>query len=49
VADELHRQSLLGFVAPEADAKLHTLVVRLKDASMRPRAWRSYQAPRPHN
>jgi Ca-activated chloride channel family protein len=49
VADELHRQYLLGFVAPEADGKLHTLEVRLKDASMRPRARRSYQAPRPHN
>ena len=46
VADELHRQYLLGFAAPEADGKLHTLEVRLKTASMTPRARRSYQAPK---
>jgi Ca-activated chloride channel family protein len=46
VADELHRQYLLGFAAPEADGRLHALEVRLKDASMTPRARRSYQAPR---
>ena len=46
VADELHRQYLLGFVAPEADGRLHTLEVRLKDPSMRPRARRTYEAPR---
>jgi Ca-activated chloride channel family protein len=46
VADELHRQYLLGFVAPEADGRLHSLEVRLKNASMRPRARRSYHAPR---
>jgi Ca-activated chloride channel family protein len=45
VADELHRQYLIGFAAPEADGRLHTLEVRVKDPSMRPRARRSYQAP----
>jgi VWFA-related protein len=47
VADELHHQYLLGFVAPEADGQQHLLDVEVHDVSMRPRARRSYQAPRP--
>ncbi len=47
VADELHRQYLLGFVAPEADGELHELEVRVRDTTMRPRARRTYLAPRP--
>jgi Ca-activated chloride channel family protein len=46
VADELHRQYLLGFVPPEADGKVHHLEVRLDDPSFKPRARQSYQAPR---
>lgn len=46
VADELHRQYLLGFVAPDADGKAHRLEVRVTDPTMHPRARQSYQAPR---
>ena len=49
VADELHRQYLLGYVAPEADGKLHHIEVRLTDASLHARARRSYVAPRPRS
>jgi Ca-activated chloride channel family protein len=45
VADELHRQYLLGFTAPEADGKLHKVQVRLKDPRMIARARQTYQAP----
>jgi Ca-activated chloride channel family protein len=45
VADELHRQYLLGFAAPDADGRIHRLEVRVKDPTMHPRARRTYQAP----
>jgi VWFA-related protein len=47
VADELHRQYLLGFHPPEADGKLHELEVRIDQPGVSVRARRSYQAPRP--
>ena len=45
IADELHRQYLLGYLAPEADGAVHRIDVRVKD-SLHVRARRSYQAPR---
>jgi Ca-activated chloride channel family protein len=47
IADELHRQYLLGFVAPENDGKIHKIEVRVKKAGLAVRARNSYQAPRP--
>jgi VWFA-related protein len=46
VADELHRQYVVGFAPPEADGALHQLEVRVRDRGMTPRARRSYLAPR---
>jgi Ca-activated chloride channel family protein len=46
VADELHQQYLIGFIAPEHDGKLHQLEVRLKTSNYVARTRRSYQAPR---
>lgn len=47
VADELHRQYLLGYAAPENDGRVHTIEVRAADGALTVRARRSYQAPRP--
>ncbi len=46
VADELHRQYLLGFVPQKLDGKMHDLEVRLKRDGMTARARQSYLAPR---
>jgi Ca-activated chloride channel family protein len=46
VADELHRQYVLGFVPPAADGKLHRLEVKVKKDDMRPRARKNYLAPK---
>jgi Ca-activated chloride channel family protein len=46
VADELHRQYLVGFPPPESDGALHQLEVRVSDRGMTPKARRSYLAPR---
>ncbi len=46
VADELHRQYLLGFVAPEADGRLHQITVNVKRPGVLSRARRNYLAPR---
>ena len=46
VADELHRQYLLGFTAPEADGRLHQIAVNVKRAGVISRARHSYMAPR---
>ena len=45
VADELHRQYLLGYAAPEDDGRVHTIEVKAADGSLKVRARRSYQAP----
>lgn len=45
VADELHRQYLLGYVPPENDGRIHQIEVRTKDSSLKVRARKSYQAP----
>jgi Ca-activated chloride channel homolog len=46
VADELHRQYLLGFTAPELDGKLHTIEVRVTGPGLTVRARHSYLASR---
>ena len=46
VADELHRQYLLGFVAPASDGRLHRLEVRVKRPGVQVKARKSYMAPR---
>lgn len=45
VADELHRQYLLGFAPPERDGKVHRIEVRVRPRGMTPRARRDYVAP----
>ena len=44
VAEELHRQYLLGFSAPRLDGKVHKLDVHVRQASMTARARKSYVA-----
>jgi len=46
VADELHRQYLLAFVAPERDGALHHLEVRVHRSDVSLRARSGYVAPR---
>ena len=46
IADELHRQYLIGFVAPENDGKIHKIDVRVRRPGLSVRARNSYQAPR---
>jgi Ca-activated chloride channel family protein len=44
VADELHRQYVIGFTPSVLDGKLHTIDVRIKQAGMTARARKSYIA-----
>jgi Ca-activated chloride channel family protein len=44
VAEELHRQYLIGFSAPRLDGKLHKLDVRVRPPAMTARARKSYVA-----
>jgi Ca-activated chloride channel family protein len=46
IADELHRQYLLGFVPQKLDGKSHKLEVRLKTNGLKVRARRSFLAAR---
>jgi Ca-activated chloride channel homolog len=46
VVDELHSQYLLGFAPPKRDGKVHEIDVRVAQHGMKPRARRSYVAPR---
>jgi Ca-activated chloride channel homolog len=46
VADELHRQYLIGFVPQKLDGKAHDLEVRVKRAGLAARARKSYIAAR---
>jgi len=46
VADELHSQYLLGFVPPKRDGKVHEIDVRTAVKGMKPRARKSYVAPK---
>jgi len=46
VIDELHSQYLLGFTPPKHDGKVHDIDVRVKGHGFKPRARRSYLAPK---
>ncbi len=48
VIDELHSQYLLGFTPPRRDGKAHDIDVRVAGRGFKPRARRSYVAPREH-
>ena len=46
VADELHRQYLIGFAPPKRDGKSHDIEVRVSERGLRARARKSYVAPK---
>jgi Ca-activated chloride channel family protein len=46
VLDELHSQYLLGFAPPKRDGKAHSIDVRVTEKGMKPRARKSYVAPK---
>jgi Ca-activated chloride channel homolog len=46
VADELHTQYLLGFAPSRRDGKVHEINVRVAEGGMKPRARKSYVAPK---
>jgi Ca-activated chloride channel family protein len=46
IADELHRQYLLGFAPPVRDGKEHRVEVRLRDPELSSQARKTYIAPR---
>lgn len=46
VADELHTQYLLAFAPPKRDGKVHEISVRVDQAGLKPRARKSYVAPK---
>jgi VWFA-related protein len=46
VADELHSQYLLGFEPPKRDGKVHKIEVKVAQSGMKPRARRTYVAPK---
>jgi VWFA-related protein len=46
VADELHGQYLIGFTPPKKDGKVHDIEVRLNKPGLKPRARKSYVAPK---
>jgi VWFA-related protein len=46
VADELHTQYLLAFAPPKRDGKLHDIDVQVSPRGLKPRARKSYLAPK---
>jgi Ca-activated chloride channel family protein len=46
VADELHRQYLIGFTPPKRDGKTHDVEVRVTERGLKARARKSYVAPK---
>jgi VWFA-related protein len=46
VADELHGQYLLGYAPPKRDGKVHSIEVRVTDKGLKPRARKTYVAPK---
>jgi Ca-activated chloride channel family protein len=46
VADELHTQYLLAFAPPKRDGRVHKIEVKVDTAGHKPRARRSYVAPK---
>jgi VWFA-related protein len=47
VADELHSQYLVGYALPKRDGKVHDIDLRVSQRGLKPRAKKSYVAPRP--
>lgn len=46
VADELHSQYLIGFAPPKRDGRVHDIDVRVSQRGVKPRARKSYVAPK---
>jgi hypothetical protein len=48
VADELHRQYMIGFSAPARDGRTHEVEVKVvkEGGGFKPRARKTYQAPK---
>jgi Ca-activated chloride channel family protein len=46
VADELHSQYLLGYAPPKRDGKVHHVDVRVTENGLKPRARKTYVAPK---
>jgi Ca-activated chloride channel homolog len=46
VADELHSQYLISFAPPKRDGKAHDIEVKVNQRGLKPRARRSYVAPK---
>lgn len=46
VADELHSQYLIGFAPPTRDGKVHDIELRVSQRGVKPRARKSYVAPK---
>lgn len=46
VANELHRQYLIGYAVPDRDGKVHDIDVRVATRGLKPRARKDYVAPR---
>jgi hypothetical protein len=46
VADELHSQYLIGYAPPKRDGKVHEIEVRLSQRGLKPRARKTYVAPK---
>ena len=46
VAEELHSQYLLAYEPPKRDGKVHEIEVRVKQGGMKPRARKTYVAPK---
>jgi Ca-activated chloride channel family protein len=46
IADELHSQYLLGFVPPRRDGKAHRIDIHVDQGGLKPRARKSYVAPK---
>ena len=46
VADELHTQYLLSFAPPKRDGKVHDISVKTPQRGLKPRARKSYVAPK---
>lgn len=46
ITDELHSQYLIGYAPPKRDGKVHEIEVRVADRGLKPRARKSYVAPK---
>jgi Ca-activated chloride channel family protein len=46
VAEELHSQYLLGYEPPKRDGKVHEIDIKVKGSGMKPRARKTYVAPK---